>query len=68
MSKILLNFISGIKGGGVEQYLQNNTPAIKRAGITSYVVYQHTPDAQSLDAWSIVVVYASEFLKKKVIL
>lgn len=50
MSKILLNFISGIKGGGVEQYLQNNTPAIKRAGITSYVVYQHMPNAKSLDA------------------
>ncbi|WP_317628588.1 glycosyltransferase family 1 protein [Leuconostoc mesenteroides] len=44
----MIHFISGIKSGGVEQYLSNYAPYLLKKGFKIYVVYQHEPHKTSL--------------------
>lgn len=44
----ILHFISGIKSGGVEAYLETHMGALRGQGITCYVAYQHQAYPTSL--------------------
>lgn len=45
----IVHFISGIKSGGVEQFLFNYTKSInKNFPVKEYIVYQHEPNIESL--------------------
>ncbi|MBZ5981188.1 glycosyltransferase [Leuconostoc gasicomitatum] len=47
-NKVILHFISGIKSGGVEQFLINYSPYLIENGFVVYVAYQHEAHAKSL--------------------
>lgn len=46
--KIILHFISGIKSGGVEQFLSNYSLYMIKNGFTVYIIYQHEAHPKSL--------------------